>query len=54
MAKTETTPVPSERPTDSENRVRVVAVFGVSVVLLASIIACALVAIAFLNNAPWN
>lgn len=54
MAKTETTPVQTERASASEERVKVVAVFGVSVVLLASIIACALVAIAFLNNAPWN
>ena len=43
----------SQAPEVSDERVKVVAVVGATVVLLASIIACAMVSMAFLNNPPW-
>lgn len=36
-----------------DERVKVVAVLGATVVLLAGIIACATIAMAFLSNPPW-
>jgi len=37
----------------SDERVKVVAVVGATVVLFAAIIACAMISMAFLNNPPW-
>ncbi len=43
----------SELAAASDDRVKVVAVVGATVVLLAAVIACAMVSMAFLNNTPW-
>ena len=45
---------PASDPTEvNDERVKVVAVVGATVVLLAGIIACAMVSMAFLSNPPW-
>ena len=36
-----------------DERVKVVAVVGATVVMFAGIIACAMISMAFLNNPPW-
>lgn len=46
-------PSASELKEIQDERVKVVAVVGATVVLLAGIIACATISMAFLNNPPW-
>ena len=49
MAKTSA----SELKELQHERVKVVAVVGATVVLLAGVIACATISMAFLSNPPW-